>query len=464
MVGPRAAGIYARISEDRAGEMLGIKRQLEDCERYAELKGWPVAVRYIDDDISACSGKPRPEYGRMLDDIASGRIDAVVVWHQDRLHRHPKELEEFLETCDRAHLTHLSSVQGEIDLSTHDGRFHARIMGAVARKESDDKSRRAVRKHLELAQRGKPPGGLRPYGYTQDRQVVPEEAAIMREATRRLLAGETLMAVATDLNRRGIPTARGAEWSCHVLKHIVINPSNAGHRTLKGRIVGPAVWEPILTEQESQRVRSLLTDPARRLNRSARSYLLSSLLRCANCGAKLGARPNHTRPAYACIAGPASRNCGRITILAEPVESFISEAVLYRLDSPALAHALRRRPDRTRDLDDLEQQIANDQAQLEELAAWWADKKIEGPEYLVARNRIADRLTSSRARFSQRDTNKSLRVLIDQAADLRRRWADLNLHQKRAVITAVLDHVVVSAATTRTKHVDVGRLNPVWRV
>src|SRR5438093_3773418 len=141
MSGPRAAAIYARISEDRAGEMLGIKRQLADCEKYAELKGWTVVDRYCDDDISAYSGKTRPEYRRLLEDISIGRIDAVVVWHQDRLHRHPKELEEFIETCDRARVTHLASVQGEVDLSTHDGRFHARIMGAVARKESDDKSR-----------------------------------------------------------------------------------------------------------------------------------------------------------------------------------------------------------------------------------------------------------------------------------------------------------------------------------
>src|SRR5438094_659504 len=103
MAKPQAAAIYARISEDRAGEMLGIKRQLEDCEKQAALKGWPVADRYCDDDVSAYSGKRRPEYRRMLADIAAGRIDAVLVWHQDRLHRHPKELEEFFETCDRAH-------------------------------------------------------------------------------------------------------------------------------------------------------------------------------------------------------------------------------------------------------------------------------------------------------------------------------------------------------------------------
>lgn len=464
MSGPRAAAIYARISEDRAGEMLGIKRQLADCEKYAALKGWPVADRYCDDDISAYSRKARPEYRRMLDDIGSGRIDAVVVWHLDRLHRNPKELEEFFEKCDRARVKHLATVQGDVDLSTHDGKFHARIIGAVARKESDDKSRRATRKHLELAQTGKPGGGRRPYGYTDDREIVPAEAAVIREAARRLLAGETLMAVATDLNRRKIPTARGTQWSCHTLKHIVIHPRLAGHRTLNERVVGPAVWDAILDDRESQRLRALLTDPTRRLNRSARRYLLSSLLRCQNCGKRLVSHPNHRRPGYACSAAPGFGGCGRISILAEPVEAFVSEAVLYRLDSPELARAVTRRPDRSRELDDLEIEIANDLAKLEELAAFWADSKIEAAEYFVARNRIADRLASSRARFSRLDTKKSLRNLIDQGAELRRRWADLSLHQKRAVITAVLDHVDVSPAKRPTKYVDLDRLNPVWRV
>src|SRR5205809_4634799 len=113
MPNPRAAAIYARISQDRAGEMRGIRRQREDCEKFAELKGWPVLDVYSDDDISAYSGKTRPEYRRMLADIASGRIDAVITWHQDRLHRHPRELEEFLDLCSKAHIAHLATVQGD---------------------------------------------------------------------------------------------------------------------------------------------------------------------------------------------------------------------------------------------------------------------------------------------------------------------------------------------------------------
>jgi len=90
------AGVYARISSDREGDGLAIGRQLQDCEELASRRGWRVVDRYVDQDVSAYSGRLRPEYRRMLGDIESRALDAVVVWHVDRLHRQPKELEEFL--------------------------------------------------------------------------------------------------------------------------------------------------------------------------------------------------------------------------------------------------------------------------------------------------------------------------------------------------------------------------------
>jgi site-specific DNA recombinase len=58
-----AVAIYARISQDRAGEGLGVKRQLKDRRAEAERRGWTVFEEYIDDDISAYSGKDRPTTG-----------------------------------------------------------------------------------------------------------------------------------------------------------------------------------------------------------------------------------------------------------------------------------------------------------------------------------------------------------------------------------------------------------------
>jgi site-specific DNA recombinase len=167
---PQAAAVYARISADKDGSQLGVKRQIKDCLELARRRDWPVAEVYVDDDISAFNGKPRPAYRRLLADLKAGQRDAVIVWHLDRLHRQPKELEEFFDVCDAANVRHLASVTGDVDLATHDGRFMARILGAVARKSSDDMSRRIQRKLLERAEAGKPTmGGDRPYGYEPDR-------------------------------------------------------------------------------------------------------------------------------------------------------------------------------------------------------------------------------------------------------------------------------------------------------
>src|SRR5215218_7324681 len=90
------AVIYARISRDRAGAGLGVDRQEADCRQLAERLGWKVVGVYVDNDISAYSGKRRPQYEEMLREIGAGRVKGVLAWHTDRLHRRATELEEFV--------------------------------------------------------------------------------------------------------------------------------------------------------------------------------------------------------------------------------------------------------------------------------------------------------------------------------------------------------------------------------
>jgi site-specific DNA recombinase len=59
---PVRAAIYARISSDTDGTRAGVDRQLADCHTLATSLGWSVAQEYVDNDISAYSGKRRPEY------------------------------------------------------------------------------------------------------------------------------------------------------------------------------------------------------------------------------------------------------------------------------------------------------------------------------------------------------------------------------------------------------------------
>ncbi|HZE00239.1 MAG TPA: recombinase family protein, partial [Pseudonocardiaceae bacterium] len=74
----RQAGIYCRISDDREGAGLGVARQEADCRERAASLGWSVVGLYVDNDLSAYSGKVRPEYRRLLEDLRAGTVDAVV--------------------------------------------------------------------------------------------------------------------------------------------------------------------------------------------------------------------------------------------------------------------------------------------------------------------------------------------------------------------------------------------------
>ena len=188
-----------------------MRRQEEDCRELALRRGWTVAAVYTDNDISASNGKPRPAYRRMLGDLREGLAGAVVVWDLDRLHRRPKELEEFIELADELHIA-LASVGGDVDLSTPQGRMVARIKGAVARQEADQISRRVRRKFDQLAASGHVSnGGRRPFGFTRDRMaLVPQEAMIVQELAARVLAGESLHELVRDLQARKVPTSTGS--------------------------------------------------------------------------------------------------------------------------------------------------------------------------------------------------------------------------------------------------------------
>lgn len=459
----KRAGIYVRISEDREGAGLGVTRQRADCETLVERLGWTVAAVYCDNDISAYSGKVRPEYRRLLDDLKNGTIDAVVAWHPDRLHRRPVELEEFIDTIEVTGAAVEMVTAGKIDLATPSGRFVARTIGNAARYESEHSSERKRRKHLELAQNGAVSGGgVRPYGYDVDRVTVrPDEAELIQEAASRFLAGESLRGIAMDWNERGIPTVSGKTWAPWVLGRVLASPRIAGLREHRGAIAGPAVWPAIIDRPTHDKLRAILTDPARRSNRSPRRYFLSGgILKCGRCGAPLISRPRTTGKRSYCCAMTADRSqCGRTSLLAEPLENLVAEMIFEVLDSPEFAEAMQPQPT---EIEDHASQIAEDEAALEQLAKdHYVDRLIGRAEFLAARDAIQTRIDAAKRETAQ---DRGTTALIGWNADkLRQQWPALSLDQKQAITKALFDKIVIGPVMKGRNTFDPGRVQPVWR-
>src|SRR5206468_8223768 len=114
----------------------------------------------------------------------------------------------------------------------------------------------------------------------------------------------------------------------------------------RNEIVAKAEWPGIVTPRQTQQLQAKLGDPDRRTNRASRRYLLTRLLRCSHCKGNLVARPrDDASRRYVCASGPGFGGCGKTTVIADPVERFIAEAVLHRLETPRLSEARKRTPD-----------------------------------------------------------------------------------------------------------------------
>lgn len=462
---PITAAIYVRISRDDAGDMLGVRRQEKDARALCERKGWLVGEVFADDDVSAWSGVTRPGYRQMLAAISAREVDAVVAYDLDRLHRIPRELEEFFDACDRAGLVNLATVSGDVDLGTNDGRLVARIMGAVAKKSSDDTSRRLRRKFDEMAEQGRPHGG-RAFGYDADGMTVrPDEAALVREAAKDVLAGESLAAIARRWNDLGSRTSqRGRLWTGTVVRFVLTNPRQAGLRVHRGEVVGPGAWPAIVDRATHERLVAILTGPGRR-QAPARRTAFTGLVRCARCGATMS-RDASARggdksklPTYRCHRLEGRVGCNGISISAMPLEQVVVEAVLHRLDSPSLVERMGAGMVPGLDQHD---ELAQLEDRLAELAELWAAGELTKAEWMTARKAIERRVAAAR-RAVVRSGKSAVLADYGKPGALRAVWSDLSPERQRAVLAAVIDYVEVRPATRRGPRFDDARINVEWR-
>ena len=464
--------MYCRISSDPQGLRAGVDRQRADCLQLCARKEWPVGPHYIDNDTSAYSGKNRPEYARMLDDIKNGQIDAVVVYHLDRLHRRPKELEEFAEICQGAGLTNVATVHGDFDIGSDDGLFTARILGAVARKESDDKSRRIKRAHVQMAAQGRHLGGVTtPYGYRyvlEDKGLVPEEAQapVVREMFERFATGASLKGLAHDLTDRGARGARGGRrWSSSHIGRILDNPTYKGYRHLDGHLTR-GEWEPLVSEElwdqvEARRRVSKAEIPAH--NRKGKgNALLSGILFCS-CGAPMWRstyRSKEERSSYECAHSATKRRgeCHAGGVNARRAEGYVQGAFLERVSAPfedyvaaAPLEALGATEGPVGD--ELESQLEAIDRKIERAIELAVDAPGRASER--AFNRKLQALEEARAEvekaIAQRKVDgldarrrpQDIEDLRKRAADLPAIWNHLTDEEKREALGLFVDRVIV---------------------
>ena len=431
----RAAAYYRR-STDR--QERSIDDQRKAVETYATENDFDIVKEYVDDGISGALAAKRQSFLKMVEDSTSGDFEAVLVYDISRFGR--------MDNDETGHYRFLLGENGVTVVYTQDDLGDGDTAEMVRPLLQQQKhmflihlARDVSRGQASTAEQGRSVGGRAPYGFkralvdangsvaqvlergekkTSDRHkvtLVPGDAgevAVVRDIFRRFLNGSGYRAIATSLNERGIPSARGGAWSSTTIRDILLNQRYAGdavwNRRPKGKFYGvrggrperkprrarqrvkrndpvdwivvrdahPAIVDRAQFEAAQRRIKNTGGNDGYSVRNRVSSYPLSGLLYCA-CGNKLWGQSHRRRDHrgdrveyryYGCSGGQTGRVPGhKVVVPADRIERFIVRKVREVYEGIDLRAEVRRalraigageREDDTEEAEALRQEIA----------------------------------------------------------------------------------------------------------
>ena len=426
----------------------------------------PVAAEvYRLDAVSGKAVMGHAEAQRMLADVRRGHISGLVFSKLARLARNTRELLEFAEIF-RTLGADLVSLQEAIDTSSPAGRLFFTMIAAMAQWEREEIASRVAASVPIRAQLGKPIGGAAPFGYQwKEKRLVPDPA----EAPVRVLLHELFVehqrkkSVARILNDRGYRTRNGSPFSDTTVSRLLEDPTAKGlHRanytqtsdsskawTLKpeSEWVYTAV-EPILSEDtwdacarilEAQKARS--APPTKRA-----THLFAGFVFCA-CGQKMYVRAKS--PKYIC------EGC-RNKIPVGDLEAVYREQLRHFLISPdeIAAHSQAANDailEKERLIKSAESELRRIETEDESVFQLYLAKELSKEDFgrrhrplSERRTQLEDELPRLQASLDVlRISTLSREEAAVEARDLTARWNDLPTEEKRQMVEAITDRIVI---------------------
>jgi site-specific DNA recombinase len=284
--------IYTRKSSEEGleQEFNSLDAQREACEAFIRSQrheGWALlSTRYDDGGLSGGTMN-RLALQRLLADIASGKVDLVVVYKVDRLTRSLSDFAKIVEVLD-GHGASFVSVTQQFNTTTSMGRLTLNMLLSFAQFEREVTGERIRDKIAASKRKGMWMGGSVPLGYeVRDRKLVVHaaEAERVRSIYRAYLDLGTVRLLQQHLAEQGITGKSGRYLARGALFHLLQNRVYRGEVAHRGNvypgeheaIVDAELWAAVqrgLAESRADRrlggnashpslLAGMLTDPTR---------------------------------------------------------------------------------------------------------------------------------------------------------------------------------------------------------
>lgn len=467
-------GIWIRVSTQLQVHDESPAHHEFRARAYAQIQGWNVVAMY---DLAGVSGKDilaHPETHRMLEDIRTGRIKALIFSKLARLARNTTQLLHIAEIF-REHDASLISLSESIDTSTPAGRFFFTLLSAMANWEREEIAARVSDSVSARAKLGKSVGGYAPYGYRwTDGQLElhPAEAPVRRAMYELFLTHRRIQTVARILNDQGHRTREGKPFAKSSMALMLRDPVAKGTRRMnytqfhgqnkRWSYKPESDWiyvpAPALIDATTwDACQAILTESALKNKRKGRQpqHVFSGLLACASCGLKMYIQHNGT--SYIC------RSCHRKTtdarmepFLLEQISAFLAEGKEAKAAERESREAMQRHHGQSQALETRQLAIRQEQDALHRLFREGHLSGIEfqernTPLYESAQTLRAQREAINAEMILLQNSLQMASSMLQQLAGFVGQWRSMDLLGRRASLESLVDRITLGDEQTEIR-------------
>lgn len=439
--------LYVRVSTDaQAEEGYSIQAQCDKLEAYCKVKGWTNYKFYIDGGYSG-SNLDRPNMRKLIKDVKDGKVDVVVVYKLDRLSRSQKDTLLFIEDLLLPRNVGFVSLNEELDTTSPYGRAMIGIISAFAQLERENIFLRTRMGMLERVKQGYwPGGGGTPYGYIYDtnKDILvphPEEAKIVRKIYDLYLAGKSCAAIAKIV---GLKTDRAVD-------NVLRRKTNIGLIPYKGEVY-QGKHEPIISKEIFDLTQAELLKRSTKHRTTNKTHLLSGLLYCGECGARMRyIKWGKGQYKLVCYGKDKSKKhmhraeeCNSEPVWADEVENFVL-GDLFNLSadvSDSEAYAFDDVIDPLKEIETRMSEVENKLKRLYNLYAVSEDDiLLETINDCKKELQILNQQRDEEAKYSVGE--KKIQIIRDQVASIRETWDYMNAEEQYRLIHECVDKIII---------------------
>lgn len=475
---PRRAIALVRVSME-SDKLTSPENQRYAIEQYAERTGDQIIewVEGIDESGSRKKSAWWAKLDSAIERMERGDADVILVWKFSRTARHRLKWAVALDRVDSAGGS-LESVTEQTD-PTPSGRFARGMIGEMNAYQAELIGEVWTETHERRRRAGLPATGGPRFGYVIEDgryEPDPETGPVLTDLYRRYLAGAGAAQLTKHINALGITTTGGRRWTYQALMSMLDTGFAAGllgraraARHVWEREYLPGAHEALITRETWDAYVAARIARYRLPAREAGKYLLTGMIRCGDCGARMHGHQYPTGPTYVCSRATVTDGHRKVSIVGWRAEQAVERWLFELADDVSAQAAVQQQTRRKAAKTDtrrarLRQALEQAHGRLATLTMKLADGTISDAAYSLAAERIeSDRLAAERQLAMLVDNPVQKSAVAKLPTELAELWPLWTNSQKQAVLRPLIRSVDVAPASRRGARLEERvTVTPIW--